>query len=148
MRALRSTMYPPPGLADASPVTTVAREGDFRDTLESAAYQLLTPGAFVVNEIFECADDLQTAGNEAMARKQENQLQEDNQAMLYYWSVDACEKLHEGGVLFMDKPAPLSRLEIEAVFIQLAQHPDYKNFRIVSHTRDGEPVVLANGTVL
>ena len=145
MRALRSSLYVS---AYEPPVTTVAFESDFTDTLESAIYGLRVPGGLVIHEIFDTdAPDIVTVTFEATQRQRANAEQEAHQAMLFYWTVSQWRIVAPGGTLFMDKPAPLARDEIVEVFEQLAQHPDYDNFHVVTHTRDGEPVTLANGKV-
>lgn len=143
-RYLRSSIYANP---TDPPVTTVAPEDSTIDTLESIRHQLLQPGLLIIHEIFEGDDSLQAATLEAMRRQRANAEQEAHQAMLYHWTVSQWHLVSAGGTLFMDKPAPLSREEIEVVFAQLAQHPDYRNFHIVSVTRTGEMVHLIHGQI-
>lgn len=145
MRALRSSLYANPY---EPPVTTVLLESDAADTLESGTHRVRVPGGLVIHEIFETsADDIETATLEAIKRQLANGEQEAHQAMLFYWSVLTWQRVTPGGTILMDKPAPLSREEIAEVFEQLAQHPEYESYRIISHTRDGKPVLLANGKI-
>lgn len=144
MRYLRSSIYASP--VDP-PVTTVAGEDGMTDTLESIRHSLLEPGLLIIHEIFEASDSLEAATVEAARRQQANAEQEAHQAMLYYWTVSQWHLVTAGGTLLMDKPAPLSREEIEVVFAQLAQHPDYRGIHIISHTRTGEMVELVNGKI-
>lgn len=144
MRYLRSSIY---ANAYDPPVTTVAPEDTMVDTLESARLQLLEPGLLIIHEIFESDGDLHAATLKAIEHQGANAEQELHQAMLYYWTVSQWHLVREGGVLFMDKPAPLSREEIVVVFDQLRQHPNYRPMSIVSHDRSGAPVRMIDGEI-
>lgn len=144
MRALRSSIYV---RAHEPPLTTVVLESDVIDTLESIRHTHLQPGALVIHDIFDSASDIVSATTEAMQRFKANALQEAQQALLYYWTVSKWGLLHQGGMIFMDEPAPLSREEIEVVFAQLAQHPEYEDFHVVTHTREMDRVDLIGGEI-
>jgi hypothetical protein len=144
MRALRSSLYVS---AYDPPLTTVILESDVIDTLESIATNLPPLEALIVTDIFDSADDIAQATVEAELRRRTNAEQEAHMAMLYYWTVQTWQRIPAGGAIGMPKRAPLSREEIEVVFARLAQHPEYKNFTIIAFSRDGQPVMLANGKI-
>lgn len=134
-------------------MTTIARDCDLLDTLESAAIHMQAKtaeeGALALIEIFETpgAVSIEDASVEGMRRRDARADQEENQAILYYWSVFKWGVLTDGGTLTMDKPAPLTRDEIAVVLEQLARHPEYEGFRIISTDQTGALVVLANGKI-
>lgn len=131
MRLLRTTLYFDP--AAERFVTTVLRECDLTDTLESARVRYLTPGALIVSEIFEMEGEpsVEEATVVGAQRHTERLGRERDQAVLYYWLIFQWERLRPGSVILMDRPAPLSREEMAVVLEQLAMHPGYKQFRIV-----------------
>lgn len=147
MRVLRSSLYDSPA---EPPMTTVVRDSDTRDTLESHRVDLLHKFTehWAIYDIFDMADGgIEDATLEAIKRQAANAEQEGHQAMLYYWTVMTWERVTPGGTIFMDKPAPLSREEVVEVFEHLARRPDYENYHVVTHARDGEPVTLTNGQI-
>lgn len=144
MRVLRSSCF-----VDMvhPPLTTVVRDKDIRDTLESAAISSQQPGTLVVHDIFEMPDHatIQHATRKAMQRI--DLKREQNMAVLFFWSLGHFRLLTKGGTLFMDKPAPLTPEDIRYVFEQLKVEPSYNDFRLTSIAYTGERVRLVEGEI-
>ena len=143
MRVLRSTLY----LGTDGGVSTVLRESDTVDTLDSIMHRLNESDALVVYDLFELDDEggIMAATAEAMARRDLHI--EQNMAILYYWSVESWRLITDGGTIRTTRPAPLSREQITYVLERLAARTDYRNYTIEMFTIDGDAVTLAEGKV-
>lgn len=147
MRVLRTSVYMD---ADHPPLTTVVRDCDLADTIESAAHQLesshQTPGVLVLNEVFEVQDEFgDIVEVTAVALQRIDSAREKNMALLYHWAGDTLASLTDTGVLVMDKPAPLDRVSMLLVFGQLKQHPNYREQTVIGFDSDGEEVRMDAG---
>lgn len=142
MRILRQSAFASP---DMPPVTTMIRESDAPDTLESVRERMLAPDLLVVSDIFE-TEDLVTEVEmvaEGMARIDAER--ESNMAVLYFHDLEALRITKPGGLLTTNRPAPLSEDQIRVVLDQLARHPNYEGQTVVVHDENMKPVTLKKG---
>lgn len=145
MRVLRASCYATPGLP---PITTVVRDCDIVDTLESARVASLVPGALVLHDLFEVdrGTNIRSATMQAVERIDAEQ--EGNMAVLYHYNGQWLGNVSSGGVLTATRPAPLTPDEIEVVFDQLKSHPNYDGQLIASPSNDGTLVQMKpDGTI-
>lgn len=150
MRVLRWTHYPPLWDRAASrlgPVTMVVREADLQVPIEQ--YDVAMPNILTLTDLFEIEGEptAQEASAEAQRRYARTRQREYHQATQYYWAAAQFKLINPGGTLIMPKPAPLSRLDIEAVFEQLAQHQWYDGHTVQATSQAGEVVRLVAGAV-
>lgn len=151
-RVLRSSMYADP--YDRTPATLVARECDLKKPLEEAAGELerATPGALVVNDIFEV--DERTYGDfvrasMAGAKRLADSARLDaelHMAMSFYWNADQLTRLTDGGTLVNPGEAPLNAGQLRVVMRQLGRHPNYRHQTLVFRSINGEVVTFRDGT--
>lgn len=146
MRVLRSTMYGP----DLAHVTTVVRDGDVVDTLESvrAGVPDSAPECFIATEIFEMDDaDIDVATTTALTQMAPLVDDERNMAILFYWTVHHLRLTVPHGVIIMPAPAPLSEQQVRATFEQIVAHPEYEHQRVQSTSQDGVTVLIEDGEI-
>lgn len=139
MRVLRSTLFAP----DLSPgITTVVRESDLVDTVDSARVGMETfnDGIFVFTDVFEIDDRMTVEGATAEAMSRFEEEMEKNAAMLFYWNAGHLPHVAPGGTLSGSEPAPLSATTIRSVFAQLIHHPNYRDQTLIAYAEDGEEV--------
>lgn len=130
-------------------VSTVLLDSDVTDTLESAYYRVVIPGALTVAEIFEMDDGtgIEEATLTAMQRKANRSELEHHMALSYFWNADVLRTVTEGGLLFNDRPAPIPADEYRPVLEQLAKHPNYRHQAIMVVTSDGKTLKMQDGQV-
>lgn len=145
MRILRSTMYAP----DLTPITTVVRDSDMIDTLESVRESVKTPGYFCTFEIFDVPEDMEIETVTMVAMERLTALGEAprNQAIQFYWATMQFQLVSDDGAVIMPEPAPLSTDQVVEVFQQIPDHPDYKRQTLVASSMEGEVITLSAGKV-
>lgn len=117
------------------------------DDAVDALRRLEQPGALVVTDEFEVADDL-SDGDLAKAlvdRAAERELREADMSVLYFYHADYLPKIKEGGIVAPMRPAPLAVGEIEPTLSQLAKHPAYRHQTIMVISEDGILVTMKDG---
>lgn len=129
-------------------MTTVVRDCDVIDTLESIRAGAYMDGSFISSEIFQMPDgDIVRASATATLRLQANMEDERNQAMQFYWTVGHFHLISDEGFIGMPAPAPLTVAQIREVFSQIVKHPRYTRQRITAFASDNTPVHIENGEV-
>lgn len=131
MRVLRSTLH----LLNQPPVTVVCRDIDMafpieeviQTQLKHANHQLLWWDVFDVPD----GTHITVATFHAKERLRQNLTVETDLKMLFYWTLDQLAQIKPNGKLLMDKPMPLSAVDIEKVFAQIVKTPYYRNQTIV-----------------
>lgn len=146
MRVLRTSGYHNPSMPA---MTIVVRDCDITDTLESVRVQSMTPGLFVVHEIFSMEEaDIGVATKRAAELMTEEVVQrERDMAMLYHYDASMLLQVKAGGVLMATRPAPMSSGDIGYVFEQLVNHPNYNAQLVMAISDDGLAVQLRDGEV-
>lgn len=152
-KILRSSMYRHGW--DKQPVTVVVRARDLRTSPEKAAEEMeaVSPGAFVVSDIFEVDDEVYNDPVKATfagMRRLDDSARLDtemNMALCYYWNANALDRLNSGGVLTSTRPAPLTEDQLSIVLRQLSRHPNYKQQRIMQYARNGRRVTFHDGKI-
>lgn len=148
MRVLRSTMYGP----ELSPLTTVVRDSDVTDTLESVRFGApdSVPELFVATEIFEMDEaSIESATTTALERMAPLHDDERNMAILFYWATAHLRLTKRGsGMLIMPARAPLSDTQVRATFEQILKHPIYQGQSVQSTAQDGTVVRIEDGEIL
>lgn len=150
MRALRATMYPPPGAGE--PITTVMLEKHLKEgvSAEAALKSMIegAGGAFIVTEIFDAPevkpaeDEIVVATIAGQRRWLAHRDRELDMSIGYYWWTMTLARTVPGGTIVSPKPAPLSVEELRAVFEQVRHHPSYKEQSITTVAEDGAIVQL------
>lgn len=147
MRVLRITSYG--GIAEP-PMTMVVREPDITVPLEEAQ-QIMDqpPDMFIITEIFEADDSLDLAGAaaEAILRYDTFAHDERNMSVLYWWMTRYFPLMANEGVIGTQRPSPLSADACALVFRALAQRSDYRSFKLLTHTEEGDIVEYRSGQV-
>lgn len=145
MRILRSSLFSP----DLSALTTVVRDSDVRDTLESIRVGARQPGMFLASDIFDTDGDvtIEVATDLSMKRWKDLFDIERNQAIQFYWATMQFQLVSRDGTVIMPQPAPFSTARVVEVFEQIAKHPDYTNQTLVATSDEAEIVTLKNGKV-
>lgn len=149
MKVLRATDYASPSERLA---TMVIRQKDANRPLEEVAQEAIggPPRTFVVTDLFEVPDSEDTSLMACTARALErsDEEREQNMAIAFFWSVEKMLPiLKADGVLAAPDPAPLTNVELGAVYEQIARHPNYDRQLVQSMTEDGYLVSISNGHV-
>lgn len=143
MKVLRSTYWSP----ELTPTMAVLRESDVTVPLEEISVPTGTY-AFVNDDIFEVPDETPwpVIVFEASERANDALIDERNQAILFYYAVAQFRLLRSDGRrrgrLMTMAPAPLSKEQIERVFRQLMNLPQYKGFTLTTTANDGTEVTM------
>jgi hypothetical protein len=146
MRVLRQSAW---AGYDRPPLTTVVRDSDVVDTLESVRTQLdQDDDVFVTSDIFDMPDGgVESATVAAMDRV--NARAELNMAILYFCSAKTFPMLSTGGTILIPDPSPLTYEQAEFVLNRLAARQDYDNYRVQTDlSPSGETIQLVGGKVV
>lgn len=146
MRVLRSTMYGP----ELAPVTTVLRDSDVVDTLDSIRTSMpdSVPEGFIATEIFEMDEaSIESATTAALGQMAPLHDDERNMAILFYWAAQHLRITSERGMLVMPAAAPLTEVQVRTVFEQIVKHPNYQHQLVQSTAQDGTVVVIKDGVI-
>lgn len=151
MRYLRLSLYGDP----RNPLTTVVRESDLIDTLESIrerqVREINEGGGFACSEIFEGADALEEVTVAAAAnidREHERHL-----AIAFFWYLGVMQSGRQNAVILPNPlgegyPAPMSGDEAWDVFEQMTRAPTYRpDIRAEIHCQDGTKLQVHEGKV-
>lgn len=143
MRVLRSSAYSPA----LKPLTTVMRDSDVIDTLESIRAGIpREDDVLVITDLFEMEDGvIEAATHAALARL--NRDEERNMAILYFWATMTLRSVTDEGMLVMPAPAPLSEEQVRAVFEQIVQHSAYRHQHVEIPAADGTRIVIEDGVI-
>lgn len=134
-------------------LTTVVRECDVVDTLESIQHTVMVPDAFFVFEIFEVPDDKGIEAVTVAAKRRIDAERDYNMCVLYFWTIRQYRGLVERtgrprGAVITQHPAPLSADDIEAVFKQLTLIPDFsEGIAVCTSGHDMTTVTLEAGEI-
>jgi hypothetical protein len=146
MRVLRSSAFPK---LHAEPMTTVVRDEDVRDTLESMRAQLLElqPEVFKTFDLFEMPDgSIEQATFKALERMDKER--EKDQAVLFFWVADHMfNAVSSKGAVISPNTAPLTVEQIAEALEQIARHPRYVEQFVSQLSEDGRTVKLVKGEV-
>lgn len=144
MRVLRSSLF---ASMSQPPLTTVVRDCDVRDSLESIAISSRQPGCLITHDIFDVPRSTSIQASTRLAMLRMDKRLEQNMAVLFFWTLRQLRVLRSGGTVMMDKRAPLLVEDIRYVFDQLRQEKSYDDFTIVAFAQDGEMVRIKEGQV-
>jgi len=134
---------------DRPPLTTVVRDEDMKDTLESVRTQMdQNDDLFVISDIFTMADGtIEQATVQAMSRIEEQG--ERNMAILYFWCAKTFPMLASNGTILIPDPSPLTYEQAEYALTRLAARDDYDNYTVQTDLApSGETIQLVNGEVV
>lgn len=147
-RAVRATMYPPPGYPGRL-VMTVVRDVDVTVSLEEYVAKVAQPGLFTLFDVFDVRDDcsIERATEMACERQRQRAERETAMALFYHWNAGRLPMLRPGGVTTATRPAPLSVEELTEAMKQLARHPDYRSHTVIAIAEDGTVLSMRNGEV-
>jgi hypothetical protein len=98
----------------------------------------------VIEDIWEMPDGpLEAAIAQAMVRSDERAEAEAHMATLYHWTVSCWRIVKPGGQVIGERPMPLTHPDLTTVLQQLAEHPDYQQYRVTAMSAiDGTLVSL------
>jgi hypothetical protein len=140
MRIMRASTFPPDSL---EPITVVMRECDVSMPFEEIAADEF---GFTYTDIFEVDGEpgIYEATLAAANRVSEEEMHDEkNMAVMYYWLWAQFRTLNKGGIIFSDKPAPLTVEQIHYVHRQLRRLPDYDGYTFMTFDKDGTSVTTS-----
>lgn len=141
MKAIRVTMFPPPGGSIQGPITMIARESDLGGEIgpEDARF-------FDVRDEFEIPEgaseiEVVLMGAARASRAEET---EGHMATAFYWWS---RMIQVARLVWSDRPAPLKTEDVVYVFQRVAKHPAYVSQTVQAFDINGISVRLEKGVV-